>query len=188
MLTARTMHLTFAEHGRDFIAATTDGLLHFSMDVSHPRFAPLNLTADMTTESINGLLAEGKYVLALCGALQLQDEKLGRRIMRFTPKDAMAVCVSSVPSASLGTFIVWVAQDVASSTALEHSLLWARAVLTFTNDALFGTWKNVDVQPALKLLHRAMHEYDRLHTLVDDNTHKLRFLSRSLACAAGQQN
>eukprot|EP00331_Platyophrya_macrostoma_P021521 CAMPEP_0176453160 /NCGR_PEP_ID=MMETSP0127-20121128/29050_1 /TAXON_ID=938130 /ORGANISM="Platyophrya macrostoma, Strain WH" /LENGTH=63 /DNA_ID=CAMNT_0017841921 /DNA_START=39 /DNA_END=230 /DNA_ORIENTATION=+ len=63
------MHISFAGHGTEFVCATTDGLLLFSLHASKPRFNPLQLTAENTVASVQQHMENGQFVLALIGAL-----------------------------------------------------------------------------------------------------------------------
>lgn len=138
-LTARTMHITFAAHGRDFVAATTDGLLVYSLDVHRPRFVPLQLQRDLTGETVRRLIAEKQYVQAIIGALMLQDPFLGMEAMRLCPDDAIAVAVGACPTAAFVTLVQWVSAEVESSPFIQKALLWAQAIVLFSNEPMFGT-------------------------------------------------
>ena len=99
--------------------------------------------------------------------------------MRSMPLKSIEVAVNTVPSAGFPFLVSVTAKEVSQSTFFEHALLWARAVLSLTNEPLFGHARAMEVAPALRLLHRAIHDHDSFVRRVDDNFHKLQFLAQA---------
>jgi periodic tryptophan protein 2 len=182
-LTARSMHVAFAGHGRDFIAATTGGLLVFSVDAGRQKFAPLQLRANVTTQVVRQLLESGQYTSALVGSLMLQDEDLGAECLRRTPLDKIAVIVPSMPSAGFATLVQWVAKEVIASSGLDHALAWADATLIATEEPVFGHARLPAVATAIRLLHRAVAMHRSLAALTDGNDFLVGYVLTSTRCA-----
>ena len=187
-LAARTHHVTFAEHGRDFIAATTGGLLLFSVDSGRPRFAPLQLRHNVTTESVRVLLEQAKYTQALVGALMLRDATLGQQCLAATPIDRMAVSVRAVPTAAFATLLEWISRRLITETSLEHSLAWAEAALLASEEPLFGHARSPAVAAAIRLLHRAVAQRRALNGLADSNDFLVSFVTQSTKTTAQKAN
>lgn len=176
-LVARTMDVVFAPTGTEFVAATTDGLLVFSTRVARTRFQPLQLTSTITTEKVREQLRSGQPVLALSGALILSDHLLGVECLRSTPRSAIPVAVSSVPSSTFPLLVQWVSEEVESGTFLEQSLLWAQSLLLHSNEGLGSyTQDTTRLQPALKTLQRSLHQHRMLVQLAKENYFSLRYL------------
>ncbi|KAG8346487.1 WD domain [Trypanosoma vivax] len=176
-LAARTMHLAFASTGTEFVAATSVGLLVFSTRIARPRFQPLQLTSNMTTQQVRDQLARGEVVLALIGALNLGDKLLGIECLRRMPRSAIPVCVSSVPSALFTLLLQWVSSEVEGSRGFEQALLWAQSLLLHSNECAgsFSQDRSV-VIPALKLLQRSLHQHRVLADLAKENYFSLKYI------------
>eukprot|EP00672_Neobodo_designis_P025987 CAMPEP_0174851668 /NCGR_PEP_ID=MMETSP1114-20130205/23308_1 /TAXON_ID=312471 /ORGANISM="Neobodo designis, Strain CCAP 1951/1" /LENGTH=948 /DNA_ID=CAMNT_0016086217 /DNA_START=37 /DNA_END=2883 /DNA_ORIENTATION=- len=185
-LAARTNHVTFAEHGRDFAAATTGGLLLFSIDVGRPRFAPLQLRQNVTTGSVRNLLEQGKYTQALVGALMLRDASLGQQCLAATPADKMAVSIRAVPTSTFATLVEWIARRLLTEQSLEHSLAWAESALFASEEPMFGHARSPAVAAAVRLLHRAVAQRKGLRELVDSNDFLINFLAQSTKTAVSK--
>lgn len=200
-IAARTSHVCFAGHGRDFVAATTAGLLLFSADAVREKFAPLSLRRDLTTESVLKLLrgeatasagggvggknSSKKYsassfsttIEGLIGALLLQDELLIQEGLRRVSPASVALVCDSVPTAAFPRLLRSVADAVTQSDALEHAVLWAKNLLLFTSEPLFGPMRSDDVALPLRQLHKAVLQYDSLRSIFTENEALLGYLT-----------
>lgn len=179
-LTSRTMHVSFAAHGSEFVCATTDGLLVFAIDAAKPKFQPLQLTEEITIASVRKRMDDGQFVLALIGALLLKDETLGKEALRRTPRSSIPVSTSSVPTATFPTLIHWISNELEASPFIEHALLWAQSVLVHTNEPLLGhSRETVTTIPALKELYRRMQGFKTLQSMSQENYFTLEYLIAS---------
>jgi len=178
-IVARTMHVAFAGHGRDFVAATTAGLLLFSVDAHREKFAPVALRRELNTRTVTQMLrSDARVVEGLIGALMLQDEALIQEGIRRVPASAAAVVAADgVPTAAFPRLIRSVANALAASDALEHNLNWARHLLLFSREPLFGPLRADEVALALRELHRAVAGYDALRVAFRENASMLQYLS-----------
>lgn len=176
-LTARTMDLAFASTGTEFVAATTDGLLVFSTRVARPKFQPLQLSANITTQQVRDQLARGEPVMALMGALNLGDRMLGVECLRRMPRGAIPVAVSSVPSVLFPLLVQWVGAEVEESRGLEQALLWAQSIMLHSNECAGGFAQDrTAVIPALKSLQRSLQQHRVLMDLAKENYFSLRYI------------
>ncbi|CUG82325.1 periodic tryptophan protein 2-like protein, putative [Bodo saltans] len=186
-LTARTMHISFAGHGSEFVCATTDGLLVFSLYAAKPKFQPLQLSKDVTIASVRQRMADGQLVLALIGALMLKDEILGKEAMRRMPASSIPVATSSVPTAAYPVLVLWVSKEVEESPFLEHSLLWAQHLLVHSNEPLMGPGRDhAAIVPALKQLYRSLQTHKTVETLAQENFFSLEYLLQSAKMHKGK--
>ena len=181
---ARTSHVCFAGHGRDFVAATTAGLLLFSADAVREKFAPLSLRRDLTTQSVTNLLRDKKnkntQIEGLIGALLLQDELLIQEgVRRVSPASVALVC-DSCPTAAFPRLLRSVADMLSSeeqSDAFEHVMMWAKNLLLFTSEPLFGPLRSDDVALPLRQLHKSVLHYENLRSAFCENEALLGYLS-----------
>ncbi|KEG15172.1 periodic tryptophan protein 2 [Trypanosoma grayi] len=176
-LTARTMDLTFASTGSEFVAATTDGLLVFSTRIARPKFQPLQLSANITTQQVREQLSRGEPVMALMGALNLGDKMLGSECMRRMPRNAIPVAVSSVPTVLFPLLVQWVSDEVEESRGLEQALLWAQSLMLHSNECAgsFAQDRST-VTPALKTLQRSLQQHRALTDLAKENYFSLKYI------------
>lgn len=209
LLAARTMHVSFSAHGREFVAATTDGLQVYSLDVHRPRFVPLQLRDGLTAATVRQYLDNKSYVQALVGSLLLQDTDLGVEILRSAPKESIPVCLGAIPTVAFPTLVRWVANEIETSRYLEKSMLWAQAIALHSNEPLLGfTGGSLvnrdrraedasgdvgvgssnsafggsgDLMSALKMLHRSLQRHQQLAALAHDNCFSLKFLRKQTA-------
>ncbi|RNF11686.1 periodic tryptophan protein 2-like protein [Trypanosoma rangeli] len=176
-LTARTVDLAFACTGTEFVAATTDGLLVFSTRVARPKFQPLQLRANITTQQVRDQLDNGEPVMALMSALNLGDRMLGVECLRRMPREAIPVVVSSVPSVLFSLLVQWVSREVEESRGLEQALLWAQSLMLHSNECAGGfAQDNGPVISALKVLQRGLHQHRPLTELANENYFSLRYI------------
>ncbi|EKF31252.1 hypothetical protein MOQ_004919 [Trypanosoma cruzi marinkellei] len=176
-LTARTMDLAFSSTGTEFVAATTDGLLVFSTRVARPKFQPLQLSANITTQQVRDQLDGGEPVMALMSAMKLGDKMLGVECLRRMPRDAIPVAVSSVPSLFFPLLVQWVSTEVEESRGIEQALLWAQSLMLHSNECTGGFAQDRStVIPALKVLQRGLQQHRALTDLAKENYFSLRYI------------
>ena len=176
-LTCRTSHISFASHGTEFAASTSDGLLIFSSASASGRmFRPLQLDSTITEGRVRELLDAGQFTLALVSALLLRERSLVLEAMRRTPPSSIPVAVASVPSTAFPDLLRWIADEVEASPALQQALLWAQAAVLFSREPLVGYAKSQETTPALKSLHRSLQAQQQLTAMSRESTFALRYL------------
>ncbi|SMY26770.1 unnamed protein product [Zymoseptoria tritici ST99CH_1A5] len=124
----RVPGVTFSPTGRAFCAATTEGLLLYSLDAG-ATFDPFDLDIDVTPESTLSTLARGEWLKALVMSFRLGNEKLLQRTFRSVPVSDIALVVRDLPEVYLDRFIRFVAKEADRSPHLEFNLLWLEALL-----------------------------------------------------------
>jgi len=83
-LAARTACAAFSPAGRSWAAATTEGLLVYSLDDASA-FDPLDLDIDLTPASTLAALEQGRLLDALMMALRLNEPALLRSVYERVP-------------------------------------------------------------------------------------------------------
>ncbi len=78
--------LEFSPTGREFAAATTEGLLVYSLD-SRMLFDPFDLEMEVTPKAARSLIREEDYGKALSMALRLNEPDLIREVLEQVPPD-----------------------------------------------------------------------------------------------------
>ena len=85
--------LEFSPTGREFAAATTEGLLLFSLD-SKMMFDPFELDEDITPKAAKMHIRNSNYYLALSMALRLNEPDLIRQVMEQIPVNEVSILSS----------------------------------------------------------------------------------------------
>lgn len=100
---ARTKAIRFDPTGRSFAAATTLGLLVYSLDapglLAEETFDPMDLEIDLTPAAVRKALAKGDCLLALVGALRLNEVPLMRQVFDAIPIGEVPLTLSRLPNA-----------------------------------------------------------------------------------------
>ncbi|KAL8711417.1 MAG: hypothetical protein Q9220_004075 [cf. Caloplaca sp. 1 TL-2023] len=125
----RVNALVFSPTGRSFCAASTEGLLIYSLDRSI-QFDPYDLDVDVTRASTLEALVQHRYLLALVMGFRLNEDSLLQRIFDAVPSTEVERLIEQVPTAYLARLIRLVAQTTGSSPHLETNLGWITAMLS----------------------------------------------------------
>ncbi|KIX09670.1 uncharacterized protein Z518_00751 [Rhinocladiella mackenziei CBS 650.93] len=138
--TARTLRpevkvtgIEFAPTGRSFCAASTEGLLIYSLDnTGMEDFDPFDLDVDVTPQNIQAILQqnEPEYLKALVMAFRLNDKCLLRKSYESVPYPSIPLLVREFPRVYLGRLLMLIAQQMENSPHLEFALLWVCEVLS----------------------------------------------------------
>ncbi|KAL9093631.1 MAG: hypothetical protein Q9159_000160 [Coniocarpon cinnabarinum] len=173
----RVPSLAFAPTGRSFCAASTEGLLVYSVD-SSIAFDPIDLDIDVTPEAVLTLLKMGpqKDVLtALLMAFRLNNPKLVAHVYTSTSLDEITFVARSLPKAYLPALLRQTAVSLDSTPHLEFNLKWIEALMRLRGREIkeeSGAWAS-----ELRLLQRAVRRVQaELSRLADENGHTLDFL------------
>lgn len=99
---ARTKAIRFNPTGRSFAAATTLGLLVYSLDaqgmLAEENFDPMDLEIELTPEAVLAAMRKGDSMLALLGALRLNETGLLRQVFEQTPIAEVPLILSRLPA------------------------------------------------------------------------------------------
>ena len=170
----RVPAIAFSPTGRSFCAATTEGLLVYSLD-NALQFDPFDLDIDVTPASTLGALKEKDYLRALVMAFRLNEAPLIRRVYEAIPIADVALLVKSLPTVYLARLLRFVAQATDESPHLEFNLRWIEALLSahgpYLKDrsALFAA----ELRTVQKAIARIQADLARL---ADDNLYTLDYL------------
>lgn len=173
----RVPSVAFSPTGRSFCAATTEGLLVYSLD-ANSIFDPVDLDMDVTPEAALALLKSGPkrdVLTALIMTLRLNDPKLVNHAFTSTRLDEIHFVARSIPKQYLPRLIRQTAIALDSNPHLEFNLRWMEAVVRLRGREIkdeSGTWAS-----ELRLLQRAVRRVQvELGRLADENGYHLDFL------------
>ncbi|KAI0806171.1 WD40 repeat-like protein [Irpex lacteus] len=125
---SRTKCVRFSPTGRAWAAASTEGLLIYSVDDTLT-FDPFDLDIDLTPQSLLAVLSEREYLKALVMAYRLNEKPLIHKVYESIPRDDIRLISRQLPTVYLAQMLRVVAEHLDKSPHLEFDLLWATALL-----------------------------------------------------------
>ncbi|KFY93630.1 hypothetical protein V500_03592 [Pseudogymnoascus sp. VKM F-4518 (FW-2643)] len=171
----RVTGVAFSPTGRSFCAASTEGLLIYSLDTT-PLFDPFDLDISVTPAStLHVLNKEKDYIKALVMAFRLNEAPLIRQVYQGIPHSNISLIVAELPAVYIPRLIRFVALQTEESPHLEFCLLWIKAILD-----CHGQWVSDNrgsVEAEMRTVSRAVGRIrDELRKLADENVYALDYL------------
>ena len=170
----RVPALAFSPTGRAFCAASTEGLLVYSLDDAL-QFDPFDLDINVTPASALQAIEEKDFLLALIMAFRLNERLLIRQVYEAIPITDATLLVKEIPIVYLARLLRFVAQATDESPHLEFNLRWIEALLhahgPYLKDHASSFASELrSVQKAIAKIHF------ELTRLADDNVYALDYL------------
>ncbi|KAJ0008389.1 hypothetical protein Pint_30056 [Pistacia integerrima] len=174
----RTKCLRLAPTGRSFAAATTEGVLVYSIDESFI-FDPTDLDIDVTPQAVDAALNEDQPNRALILSLRLNEDSLIKKcIFAVSPVDIPAVA-SSIPHKYMQRLIEALSDLLESCPHLEFILRWSQELCKTHGNSIQQNSRNL--LPSLKSLQKAI---TRIHQDLADTCSSNEYMLRYL-CSVG---
>jgi len=171
----RVTGVAFAPTGRSFCAASTEGLLIYSLDTM-PLFDPIDLDLAVTPASTLHVLGKEKdFLKALVMAFRLNEAPLIRQVFEGIPHSNISLVVEELPVVYVPRLLRFVGMQTEESPHLEFCLLWAQAILNSHGQWVRENRATVDAE--LRTLSRAVGRIrDELRRLADENCFTIDYL------------
>ncbi|KAF2245835.1 WD40 repeat-like protein [Trematosphaeria pertusa] len=170
----RVPAVAFSPTGRAFCAASTEGLLIYSLDTTF-QFDPFDLDITVTPSTTLSTLAQKEYLKALVMAFRLNERNLVRRVYEATPVTDIPLVVKEMPSVYLGRLLRFVALQADESPHLEFNLMWIEALLS-----KHGRWLKDNrggMEGELRSVEKAVRRIQaELARLADENIYRIEYL------------
>lgn len=174
----RTKCLRIAPTGRSWAAATTEGVLIYSMDESFI-FDPTDLDMDVTPEAVDAALKENQTTRALILSLRLnEDSWIKKCILGVSPADIPAVA-SSIPVKYIQRLVEALAYLLENCPHMEFILQWCQELCKIHGHFIQQNFRKL--LPALKSLEKAL---TRLHQDLADTCNSNEYLLGYLCSAS----
>ena len=125
---ARTKCIRFSPTGRAWAAASTEGLLIFSLDET-VLFDPFDLSIDITPQSVLDVLGSREYLKALVMAFRLNEKPLIQKVYESVPHGDIRLTARQLPVMYIPPLLQFVADHLGRSPHLEFDLVWLNALL-----------------------------------------------------------
>ncbi|KAG8529814.1 uncharacterized protein KY384_005295 [Bacidia gigantensis] len=133
----RTSAISFSPTSQAFCAATTEGLLIYSLDTTL-QFDPFDLEIDITIAAVIEAVEEKDYLRALVLAFRLNEKSLIRRVYAATPTASIDLVAQQLPRVYLARLMGFINEATGETPPLELNLLWIEAILSFHGGYIKG--------------------------------------------------
>jgi periodic tryptophan protein 2 len=181
------MSVDFSPTGRAFCAASTEGLLIYSLDTDFV-FDPYDLDITITPSTILETLEAAKtaaatntvdddntFLKALIMAFRLNESKLMRAGYESIPPQDIPHVVRSVPTVYLPRLLRFVAHAADETPHLEFNLLWIESL--FSCHGRYFKDNSGTFAPELRAVQRAVDDIrENLKRLTEKNLYDLNYL------------
>ncbi|KTF74691.1 hypothetical protein cypCar_00017811 [Cyprinus carpio] len=131
----RVSSLCFSPTGRSWAAASTEGLLIYSLDTSLV-FDPYDLDMDVTPASIRQQMKKKEWASAILLSFRLNEMPLIREVLEAVPYNQITVVCSSLPDVYVDKLLNFVASTLEKCNHLQFYLSWAQCLLTLHGQKL----------------------------------------------------
>ncbi|XP_016132550.1 periodic tryptophan protein 2 homolog [Sinocyclocheilus grahami] len=169
----RVSSLCFSPTGRSWAAASTEGLLIYSLDASLV-FDPYDLDMDVTPASIRQQVKKKEWASAILLSFRLNEMPLIREVLEAVPYDQITVVCSSLPDVYVDKLLNFVASTLEKSNHLQFYLSWAQCLLTLHGQKLKN--RSGAVLPTVQQLLKSIQRHsDDLSKLCDWNIYNIRY-------------
>lgn len=156
---ARTKCVRFSPTGRSWAAASTEGLLIYSLDDS-AAFDPFDLDIDVTPQSLLTVLAKREFLKALVMAFRLNEKPLVQRVYESIPRADIRLVARQLPVVYVPAMLRFVAEHLERSPHLEFDLLWVISLLNAHGRFLRD--RSGEHASVLRALQKGLTEYEQL--------------------------
>ncbi len=183
----RVTGVAFAPTGRAFCAASTEGLLIYSVDTA-PMFDPIDLDLAVTPAStLHVLQKEKDYLKALVMAFRLNEASLLRQVFEGIPHDSVRLVVKEFPVVYVQRMLRFIAMQTEQSPHLEFCLIWVQAIMDSHGQWIGDNRGTLDAE--LRVVSRNLSKIrDELRRLAEDNCFMIDYLLSQRAGKDGVQN
>ncbi|KAI9798688.1 MAG: hypothetical protein M1833_004677 [Piccolia ochrophora] len=170
----RVASLAFSPTARAFCAASTEGLLLYSLDVSLT-FDPIDLDVTITPASTLGALSDARYLHALVMAFRLNMPELLRNVYERIPTTDIPLVARDLPTVYIARFLRFVAKMMDEGPHVEFNLRWVEAVVR-----AHGGWireHRAEVEADLRAVARAVTRVrDEVERIASENVYMVDYL------------
>ncbi|KAJ3056133.1 hypothetical protein HK097_007965 [Rhizophlyctis rosea] len=174
----RTKAVRFAPTGRSWAAASTEGLLIYSLDETLT-FDPFDLEIDITPETVLEALISKEYLRSLVMSFRLGEKNITQKVYDSIPVESVSLVVRDVPQKYLDRLMGLLVAAIEGSPRIEFHLVWVTGLMKF-----HGKWlreRYGEVGSAVRALQKGLGKmYEDVSKVCDDNTYTLNFLLSSM--------
>lgn len=169
--------LQFSPTMRSFAAATTEGILIYSLDTVD-YFDPYELDEGVSPITVKESLDNQQYADALMQSLKLQESSLFKRVVESTPINSIDLTIKSLPIKYIELCLSSLASSLENTGHIEFYMLWCQSILHQHGLTLKSNYSaSSSISATFRFLHRVITRWsDDLQNLSDFNKYRLEFV------------
>ncbi|XP_046624301.1 periodic tryptophan protein 2 homolog [Neodiprion virginianus] len=170
----RVYSLQFSPTGQSWAAATTEGLLIYSLDMGLV-FDPFELEFGITPQTVKETLFKREHARALMMALKLNEKLLIQEVIENVPYRDIELTITSLPDVYVERVLKFVASELENTRHIHFYLIWINAILTRQGSKINST---VQMPVLLTLQKNMQRKYDELSKICDFNQYTIKYIQR----------
>ncbi|SCU87928.1 LAMI_0D08064g1_1 [Lachancea mirantina] len=171
----RVAALNFSPAAKAFAAASTEGILIYSIDDSLV-FDPFDLDTDVTPQGVSEMLGEKDYMSAVVMAFRLNESYLIQKVYEAVPVSEINIVSQSLPVVYVSRMLKFIGDFAVDSPHLEFNLLWIKALLSSHGAHVMN--RKHEFSAALRALQRFINRIAKdVVTTTKNNTYAYCFLT-----------
>ncbi len=125
----RVASIQFSPTAASFAAASTEGILIFSID-DRVIFDPFDLDMDVTPESTLEMLKEKDYLSALVMSFRLNERYLIHQVYESIPVVDIKLVANNIPVVYVERLLNFISSIAMTSPHIEFNLIWIKAIIS----------------------------------------------------------
>lgn len=181
----RITSINFSPTANAFAAASTEGLLIYSVD-SRVIFDPFDLDIDVTPENILHELELKNYLVALVMSFRLNERYLILKVFESIPVRDIKLILADFPEIYLQQLLNFLSEFMAESQHFEFNMIWLKEILNFYGKQI--NQNKAKLANSLKLVQRFINRVAKDIISASKNTQYLyTFLETTSANNAGAE-
>ncbi len=154
---ARTKCVQFSPTGRAWAAASTEGLLIYSLDES-VTFDPFDLSIELTPQAVLEVLSQSEYLKALVMAFRLNEKPLIQRVYESIPGGDVRLISRQLPLVYVPILLKFVGEHLDKSPHLEFDLVWVHSLLMSHGRTLRD--RSGEFASVFRVLQKALSDFE----------------------------
>lgn len=170
----RVAAIQFSPTGRAWSAATTEGLLTYSLD-HNLVFDPFELEMDITPENVRKTLAKGDYSVSLMLSFRLNEVGLIQEVLETIPVSNVPVICENLPNTYVDKLLAFLANQMEATSHLQFYLTWINQLLMFHGPKL--KQRSQSLMATLRMLQKNMtRKHEDLGKICDHNKYSMAYI------------
>lgn len=153
----RTKCIRFSPAGRSWAAASTEGLLVYSLDSDLAAFDPFDLDLEITPDNIDQAIDDAEHLKALVMAFRLNEQQVIRQVYESVAPFDVPLLSAQLPEIYAEPLIRFIAGELEQgSRHVEFNLMWIDGLIAAHGRSLKG--RAAEVAATLRSLQKALQD------------------------------
>jgi periodic tryptophan protein 2 len=181
--TMRSQSVRFSPTGHSWAAATSEGLMVYSLN--EQPFTPVALSEAATPQRVRSLLNKKKYGQALVLSMHLNDSIIVREAFEAVPVENIQVVAKSIPAGFLQRLLDLISVALADTPHIEFYLNWINTLM----NGNIVTVQTPQFMRTLRGLKRAVNSHQNdLKEVCDENQYMMSYAMSLSTLVVGEDD